>query len=161
MELVALSLSIVLAVLFKRGMVELVTTALHHRCGFDSHFLLLLCFRFDCCFFRLGRCCCFPLKLVAPRSCCCFDRTLGGWAWSFLSSWLPQGLVVVYWGLVPQGNLGRRRCCRARQRVSDSDLEATFGHTSIATDITARPMRANAAPRPLHSSPGTEEESGR
>ena len=46
---VSLSLSIVLAGLFKRGMVELVTASLHHRFGrgFDSRFLLFLCFRFS------------------------------------------------------------------------------------------------------------------
>ena len=90
-----------------------------------------------------------------------FDRNLGGWACSFLSSWLPQGLGVFSWVFVPQGKLERRQCFRARQRVLDSDLEATFGHTSIATNDTVRPMRADAAPRHLHSSPGTEEESGR
>ena len=44
--------------------------------------------------------------------------------------------------------------------MSDSDLEATLGHTSIATNDLVRPMRADAAPRPLQSSPGTEEDSG-
>ena len=43
-------------------------------------------FRFHRCFvrlsffFRLS----FSLELVAPRSCCCLDRTLGGWALSLL-----------------------------------------------------------------------------
>ena len=31
----------------------------------------------------------------------------------------------------------------------------------IAVDDAVRPMKVDAAPRPLHSSPGTEEESGR
>ena len=31
----------------------------------------------------------------------------------------------------------------------------------IAADDEVRPMMVDAAPRPLHSSPGTEEESGR
>ena len=46
---VSLCLYIVLAVLFKRGMVESVTASLHHRCGrgFDSCLLLFLCFRFS------------------------------------------------------------------------------------------------------------------
>ena len=43
--------------------------------------------------------------------------------------------------------------------MSDGDEEATLGHTSIAADDTVRPMKADAAPRPLHSSPGMKEES--
>ena len=42
----------------------------------------------------------------------------------------------------------------------DGDEEATLGHTSISADDTVRRMKADADPRPLHSSPGTEEESG-
>ena len=48
----------------------------------------------------------------------------------------------------------------ARQRVPDRDLEATLGHMLITTNDLVRPMRADAAPRPLHYSPGTEEEIG-
>ena len=69
------------------------------------------------------------LELFAPKSC------------------FPQVFV-------PQEKLRRRRRCRARQRVLDGDEEATLGHTSIADDDTVRTMKANAAPRPLHSSPG-------
>ena len=92
LELVAPSWSIVLYVLLKRGMVESVTARLHNQCGrgFDSPYLLFIWFRFDHCIFRLGCCCRFPFELVAPRSCCCFDRTLGGWAWSFLSMVAPR-----------------------------------------------------------------------
>ena len=73
LELVAPSLFIVLAVFLKRVMAESVYAHFNHQSsrGFESSFLLFLCFRFDCCFFRLG---------------CCFV---------FLSSWLLQGLVVV------------------------------------------------------------------
>ena len=41
--------------------------------------------------------------------------------------------------------------------MSDSNEEATLDHTSIAADNMVRPMKADAKPRPLHSSPGTEE----
>ena len=67
---------------------------LRHCCcghGFDYRFLLSLCL-FQPHHWRLGVV--FPFELVALEVmllslCLCFDRTLGGWAWFFLSSWLP------------------------------------------------------------------------
>ena len=120
-------------------------------------FLVVSVFVLTAAFFCVGRCCCFLFELVDPRSCCCFNRTLGGWLWSFLLSWLHQDIFLVSWGLFSQGKLGRRWCWRALQRVWDSNLKATFGHMSIATDDTVRPIRSDAAPRPLHTSPLPEE----
>ena len=44
--------------------------------------------------------------------------------------------------------------------MSDGDEEATLGHMKIAVNDTVLPMKADAEPSPLHSSPDTEEESG-
>ena len=44
--------------------------------------------------------------------------------------------------------------------AADGNKEATLGHTSIDAIDTVRLMKADAAPMPLHSSPGTEEDSG-
>ena len=73
---------------------------------------------------------------------------------------VPQGkLFVVPRGFVPQGKLGRRRC-RARQRVSDGGSN-TLGHTSDRRRQCSTADEGRCCARPLHSSPGTEEESGR
>ena len=74
---------------------------------------------------------------------------------------VPQGnLFVIPQGFVPQGKLGWRRC-RARQRVSDGGSE-TLGHTSSCRQQCSTTNEGGrCCARPLHSSPGTEEESGR
>ena len=44
-----------------------------------------------------------------PVSCClcvCFDRTLGGWAWFFLSSWLPLRSCCFFLGFCPPREAG-------------------------------------------------------
>ena len=76
-------------------------------------------------------------------------------------SFVPQGkLFVVTRGFVPQGNLGWCQWCRACQRVSYGG-SATLGNTSNRRQQYSTTNEGRCCARPLHSSPGTDEESGR
>ena len=94
--------------------------------------------------------------------CLCLGRTLGGWVLSlilFFLDMVASGLLC-YPGFCPPREAGAASMMlRASADVGHNE-EATLGHTPISANDTVRPMKADAAPMSLHSSPGTEEESG-